>query len=341
MNKYASYISVIPFVIASCQQGKDGNKNLEKGAWAALYASLSCEKPFKAVEDLKNAKSKEFKAKVPCSYSDSFSATAVTSYNPGWFARNGYQYFTSDGLPFDGKNLQAVSRWRLSDMKLDSAKKGLKITASSYAETCYSGGSLSFLDAKSQIISSANIACRTKSTQTVYLPEDTYYMELDSGDWGVSVILESADAVKPCVKKFKGVVNLNKPDAVFPTVDYSCTASDAFTASAVKTNAASFPSGLDSVFGLSPIAAYITPTAKWKVSEMGFTGSVKIEFLSRADSCFDSPVLKQYDASGNLLSAVSLTCNASAAITSAIDSAADTIELLPGDWGVKVRISKL
>ena len=45
----------------------------------------------------------------------------------------------------------------------------------------------------SELISTVNFQCRQISNSTVRLPEGTFYLVLDSGDWGVSVILENME----------------------------------------------------------------------------------------------------------------------------------------------------
>lgn len=150
-----------------------------------FWANELCRKPFVGTQNLENP-SASLQAEVPCKIESGFSATSCKT-SCYWFWQNGRQIISDKGIPYAYGYLTETSTWKWEEMKFSG--KNIKIRSSSYADSCYTGGTLTFLDKDKKPLNKISFPCRTVTSQTVVVPDGTVYFQLHSGDWGVSILI--------------------------------------------------------------------------------------------------------------------------------------------------------
>ncbi|MBK9502131.1 MAG: hypothetical protein IPO06_22690 [Leptospiraceae bacterium] len=180
------WIILITFLIGiSCSNKNESEKKKEKNMQMAFWAMELCRKPFAGIQNMENL-SAPLQGEVPCKSESGFSATSVKT-SAYWFWENKRHIISDTGIPYHYSYLTQKSTWKWDEMKFKG--KLIKIKSSSSADSCYSGGTLTFLDVDKKVLSQVSFPCRTVAITDTTVPDKTFYLQLDSGDWGVSILI--------------------------------------------------------------------------------------------------------------------------------------------------------
>jgi len=121
---------------------------------------------------------------VDCAAVDRAIAVTTCKMDCSWFRVHGYQLFGTKGTAWSSPRPSA--KIALGTLGLPSA---VTVKTSSWADSTFSGGQISFLDAPGNVLATYNVPPRQRASQVLTVPGAATHLLFLAGDWANSVLI--------------------------------------------------------------------------------------------------------------------------------------------------------